>query len=51
MYEGVHRGLLVPAEPRTPETTTHTTFATFARKVLVPAIQAAGSGAQQQAQS
>lgn len=51
MYGAVAEGRLDSAEPRTPETTTHTTFATFARKVLVPAIQAATSGQQQQSQS
>ncbi len=39
MYEGAERGLLRPAEPRTPESTTPTTLERFAERVLVPAAE------------
>jgi uncharacterized protein YbjT (DUF2867 family) len=53
MYGAVLDGRLDSAEPRTPETTTHTSFRVFARKVLLPAIAAAGGapGAKQQSQA
>lgn len=39
MYEGVNRGLMAAAEPRTAETTTPTTLRSFAREVLRPALE------------
>lgn len=51
MYGAVLDGRLDSAEPRTPETTTHTSFRSFAKKVLLPAIAAAGGAAASKQQS
>lgn len=42
MYEATEKGLVAPAEPRTPETTTPTTFAQFVQEVVRPAAERIG---------
>lgn len=40
MYDGALKGLMTPAEPRTPETTTTTALSAWLKEVFVPAFNA-----------
>jgi uncharacterized protein YbjT (DUF2867 family) len=45
LYGAIGKGLMDPAEPRSPETTTPTSLAKWAREVLKPAVDQAASAA------